>query len=201
MFSRRLSGTPRAWSIDFVANAVADAALGLVDNMPDPELLQARLADYIRDMGQRPPSAQVLAAMLRELDEPARRRITVAVMLLQYEDVRAPLEQMIESKPVTDLIGSLVTTARELQSIDLPLLARSMVRAEEFARRLAKALDIPFDGEDPRRSAERLARIDYQRLLAKVDAAKLTAEERMEALLKQQAQDDERIQRVRRGKW
>jgi broad specificity phosphatase PhoE len=122
-------------------------------------------------------------------------------MLLQYEDVRAPLEQMIESKPVTDLIGSLVTTARELQSIDLPLLARSMVRAEEFARRLAKALDIPFDGEDPRRSAERLARIDYQRLLAKVDAAKLTAEERMEALLKQQAQDDERIQRVRRGKW
>jgi hypothetical protein len=201
MFSRRVSGTPRAWSIDFTANAVADAALGLVDNMPDPELLQARLADYIRDMGQRPPGAQVLAAMLRELDEPARRRMTVAVTLLQYEDVRAPLEQMIESKPVTELIGGLVTTAREMQSIDLPLLARSMVRAEEFARRLAKALDIPFDGEDPRRSAERLARIDYQRLLAKVDAAKLTAEERMEALLKQQAQDDERIQRVRRGKW
>jgi hypothetical protein len=201
MFSRRLRGTTRAWSIDFLANAVADAALGLVDDPPDAELLQARLADHIRDMGHTPPGADVLTTVLGELDEPARRRMAVAVALLQYEEVRGPLQQMIESRPVEQLIAGLSATAREMQSIELPLLARSMVRAEEFARRLARALDIAFDGEDPRRSAERLSRIDYQRLLAKVDAAKLTAEERMEALLKQQERDDERIQRARRGKW
>lgn len=201
MFSRRLRGKSRVWSIDFLANAVADAALGLVDDLPDAELLQARLADHLRAMGHTPPGADMLATMLGELDEPARRRLAVAVTLLQYEDVRAPLEHMIESRPVEQLIVGLAATAREMPSIDLPLLARSMVRAEEFARRLARTLDIAFDGEDPRRSAERLSRIDYQRLLAKVDAAKLTAEERMEALLKQQELDDERIQRVRRGKW
>jgi hypothetical protein len=201
MFSRRLRGTPRGWSIDFLANAVADGALGLVDDPPDAELLHARLADHIRDMGHAPPGADVLAAMLWELDEPAQRRLAVAVTLLQYEDVRAPLQPVIESGSVAQLISSLAATAREMPSIDLPLLARSMVRAEEFARRLASTLDIAFDGEDPRRSAERLSRIDYQRLLAKVDAAKLSAEERMEALLKQQEQDDDRIQRVRRGKW
>lgn len=201
MFSRRLRGTPRGWSIDFLANAVADGALGLVDDPPDAELLHARLADHIRDMGHAPPGADVLAAMLWELDESAQRRLAVAVTLLQYEDVRAPLQPVIESGSVAQLISGLAATAREMPSIDLPLLARSMVRAEEFARRLASTLDIAFDGEDPRRSAERLSRIDYQRLLAKVDAAKLTAEERMEALLKQQEQDDDRIQRVRRGKW
>jgi hypothetical protein len=201
MFSRRLRGTTPAWSIDFLANAVADAALGLVDDPPDAELLQARLADHIRDMGHTPPGADMLTTMLGELDEPARRRLAVAVTLLQYEEVRVPLQQMIETRPVQQLIAGLSATAQEMPSIELPLLARSMVRAEEFARRLARALDIPFDGEDPRRSAERLSRIDYQRLLAKVDAAKLTAEERMEALLKQQERDDERIQRVRRGKW
>lgn len=201
MFNRRLRGTPRAWSIDFLANAVADAALGLVDDLPDAELLQARLGDHLRDMGHTPPGTDVLASMLGELDESAFRRLAVAVTLLQYEDVRIPLQPLIESGSVAQLITGLAATAREMPSIDLPLLARSMVRAEEFARRLARALDITFDGEDPRRSAERLSRIDYQRLLAKVDAAKLTAEERMEALLKQQERDDERIQRVRRGKW
>lgn len=201
MFSRRLRGTTRVWSIDFMANAVADTALGLVDDLPDAELLQARLADHIRDMGHTPPGTDVLATMLAELDEQARRRMAVAVSLLQHEDVRVPLEPMIKSKSVEQMIAGLAATAREMPSIDLPLLARSMVRAEEFARRLARALDIAFDGEEPRRSAERLSRIDYQRLLAKVDAAKLTAEERMEALLKQQEQDDERIRRVRRGKW
>lgn len=201
MFSRCQRGTPRAWSIDFLANAVADAAIGLIDDQPDAELLQARLADHIRDMGHTPPGADLLATILGDLDEPARRRLAVAVTLLQYEDVRIPLQPMIEPRSVDQLIAGLAATSREMQAIDLPILARSMVRAEEFARRMARTLDIPFDGEDPRRSAERLSRIDYQRLLAKVDAAKLTAEERMEALLKQQEQDDERIRRVRRGKW
>jgi hypothetical protein len=201
MFSRRLRGTPQAWSIDFLANAVADAALGLVDDQHDAELLQARLADYLRDMGHTPPSADVLTSLLGELDESALRRLAVAVMLLQYEDVQVPLQPVIEARSIDQLITGLATTAREMPSIDLPLLARSMVRAEEFARRLARALGIAFDGEDPSRSAERLSRIDYQRLLAKVDAAKLTAEERMDSLLKQQERDDERIRRVRRGKW
>jgi len=201
MLNRRLRGSTLAWSLDFLANIVADTALGLVDDLPDAELLQARLADHIRDMGHAPPGADILESFLGDLDEPARQRLAVAVTLLQYEDVRVPLQPMIESGSVDQLIAGLASTAREMPSIDLPLLARSMVRAEEFARRLARALSIAFDGEDPRRSAERLSRIDYQRLLAKVDAAKLTAEERMEALLKQQEQDDERIQRIRRGKW
>jgi hypothetical protein len=201
MFSRHLHGSTSAWSIDFLANAVADTALGLVDAISDAELLQARLADYIRDMGQLPPGTESLAVLLGALDEAEQRRMALAVMLLQYEDIRVPVAQRMGDITVTTLIGGLVAAVRDMQSIDLPLLARSMVRAEEFARRLAKALDIAFADEDPRRSAERLARIDYQRLLAKVDAAKLTAEERMEALLKQQGQDDERIRRVRRGKW
>jgi hypothetical protein len=76
-----------------------------------------------------------------------------------------------------------------------------MVRAEEFARRLACGLGIAFVGETPAESAARLAKIDYARLLGKVDAAKASAEEQMAALLAQQGDEDNRIRRRRRGKW
>jgi hypothetical protein len=201
---RRISKSParRAWSIEFMANAVADAALQMSGSDVDRPLVLARIADHYRCVGVTPLPMATMESVAADLDGSAWRRLGIIAGMLDFDEARAPLGDQPDERSLHEqLEQGLVGTAKSLAALDLPILARSMIRAEEFARRLAFGLNIPFEGEEPSWSAKRLQKIDYQRLLGKVDAAKASAEEQMDALMRHQERDDQQIERRRRGKW
>jgi hypothetical protein len=76
-------------------------------------------------------------------------------------------------------------------------LGRSPARIEELARAWIAGLGAGVDGETPRESKARLAQLDYAALLARVEKAKLSAEDRVKYLEELQAAQAG----VRRGKW
>ena len=186
------------WPVEEAANAVVDAALGMAPGC-DAALTEARLADVYRDAGVPPLAPPAFAALMAGLEEADWQRFAVTVTVLTQDGLREPLTAVSQRMPVEEQIKRLAATAQALKAIGVQVLASSMVRAEELARRVALALGLGIEGEDARTSAERLAKIDYTRLLAKVDAAKASAEEQMAELFKHQEDEDSRIQR--RGKW
>jgi hypothetical protein len=185
-----------------MANAVADAALQMSGSDVDRPLVLARIADHYRCVGVTPLPMATMESVAADLDGSAWRRLGIIAGMLDFDEARAPLGDQPDERSLHEqLEQGLVGTAKSLAALDLPILARSMIRAEEFARRLAFGLNIPFEGEEPSWSAKRLQKIDYQRLLGKVDAAKASAEEQMDALMRHQERDDQQIERRRRGKW
>src|SRR5208283_4064709 len=82
--------------------------------------------------------------------------------------------------------------------LTMTLLRQSPLRVEEFARHFLARLGTAVSGETAAQSRERLERLDYGRLLAEAERAKVSAEERMEYL--RQLQEDQ-ARRARRGKW
>jgi hypothetical protein len=180
---------------------VADVASDVSTSGCEPALVQAVLADHYRDEGVAPLAPDVFAAVTAGMDNADWQRFAVIVGILARSEVRAAIPGVSKRMPVRDQVEKgMVGTAKALKAIDLRIL-QNMVRAEEFARRLARGLGVAFLGETPAASAARLAKIDYARLLGKVDAAKASAEEQMAALLAQQDDGDNRIRRRRRGKW
>lgn len=194
--SRRM---PR-WSITTAANAVVDAARNVDAVNNHPALVEAKLADHYRDVGVRPISPDVFARIAEELSAADWRRFEVIVDMFDTEELRATLAEVSVNMAVQEQIATgMLPTVKALQAVSENILATSMVRAEELARRVAGGLGIGFNGESVAASAERLAKIDYTRLLAKVDAAKASAEEQLAKLFEHQEKADNRIQR--RGKW
>jgi hypothetical protein len=192
----------RSWSIEFMANAVADAALQLSGNDVDRPLVLARIADHYRCIGITPLPMATMESIAADLDNSGWRRMGIIAGVLDFDVARSPLGSSPEEPHFyNQLEQGIVGTAKYLAALDVSILARSMIRAEEFARRLAFGLKIPFEHEEPSWSAKRLQKIDYQCLLSKVDAAKASAEEQMDALMRHQERDDHQIQRRRRGKW
>jgi hypothetical protein len=102
---------------------------------------------------------------------------------------------------VRDQIAALVAVTQDLTPVELRALAASAVRAEELARRVAGALRVEIAGETRAESDQRLAKINYRRLLANVDTAKASAQEQMAELLRRQEAEDRGIAMRRRGKW
>ncbi len=201
---RRIRKPPAqcTWSIEFMANAVADAALQQSGSEVDRPLILTRIADHYRSVGVTPLPMVTMESIAKDLDGSGWRRLGIIASMLDFDEARAPLGSHLGERRLHDQVEEgMVGTAKYLSALDLPILARSMIRAEEFARRLAFGLNIPFEGEEPSWSAKRLEKIDYQRLLSRVDAAKASAEEQMDALMKHQEHDDHQIQRRRRGKW
>jgi hypothetical protein len=197
--SRSKKKTP-LWSIDVAANAVVDAARAVVETGVDPALAEARLADAYRDAGVAPLAPEAFATQTAGLNEGDWLRLQIIVGLFDVEELRKTLAGVSASMSVDQQIaGGMVAPAKTLKAVSGKILATSMVRAEELARRAAKGLDVGFTGETAAASAERLTKIDYVRLLAKVDAAKESAEEQMADLFKYQEEEDNRIRR--RGKW
>jgi hypothetical protein len=189
------------WDIEAVANTVADVA-GFVDpDDVDPTLIEAVLADCYRDEGIAPLAPDAFAAATAHMDEADWQRFAVIATMFTIDEVRAVIGAVSKRMPVRDqLEKGMIATAQALKAVNLQVLSGSMVRAEELARRVARGLGISFEGEILAASAARLAKIDYTRLMANVDAAKASAEEQMAELLKRQEEDDERVMR-RRGKW
>ena len=182
------------------ANAVVDAARAVVEAGADPALAEARFADACRDAGAAPVAPEFFAAMTAGLNEGDWLRFQIIVGMFAVKELRAALAGVSAHMSVEEQIAEgLVAPAVVLKAVKGKILATSMVRAEELARRVAKGLGVGFTGETASASAERLAKIDYVRLLAKVDAAKELAEEQMAELFKHQEQEDNRIRR--RGKW
>jgi hypothetical protein len=137
-----------------------------------------------------------------DMDDADWRRFAIIAGMFARPEVRAVLGPVSEGMSVRDQVhNGMVAPAKALRAVEPRILATHMVRAEELARRVAKGLGVAFAGETAAQSAARLAKIDYTRLLAKVDAAKASAEEQMAELLKRQEEDDVRVGRRRRGKW
>jgi hypothetical protein len=190
------------WTIDVAANVVADAASELNSSECEPALVEAVLADHYRDERVVPLAPDTFAAVTADMDDGDWRRFTVIVEMFANKEVRAALAGVSQRVTVREQIEKgMVAPAKGLKAIDDLRTLQNLIRAEELARRVAHGLGIAFAGETPAQSAARLAKIDYTRLLAKVDAAKASAEEQMAQLLKRQEDEDSRVRRWRRGKW
>jgi hypothetical protein len=194
--------THLTWEIAVAANQVADAAADVSTQECDAELLEAVLADYYRDAGVVPLRPDLFALVTAGMEEAHWQRFAVIVGMLARPELRLVLPAVSQRLPVREQIErAMVTTAKAVSAIHLRIFSSSMVRAEELARRVARGLGIGFEGETLAESTARLAKIDYTRLLASVDAARASAEEQMAELLKRQEAEDNRIARQRRGKW
>jgi hypothetical protein len=190
------------WQIAVAANMVADVAAEVSSAECDSVLLEAVLADHYRDEGIAPLRPDVFTMVTAEMDEGHWLRFAVIVGVLAREELRAVIPAVSQRMLVREQIEKgMVAAAKALQAVDLRILSSSMVRAEELARRVARGLGIGFEGETMAESAARLAKIDYTRLLANVDAARASAEEQISELWKRQEAEDNRIARRRRGKW
>jgi hypothetical protein len=170
---------------------LVDELMGLAQASEPVDIprLRARLADLLRDVDQLPWSSARFAEWSKDFGELAWRQVDLAVELMADFGLGAQ-PAMVYSALRDQVQGS--------SEVGLELLATSVVRAEEFVRRLAMGLGLPISGESPEESQRELERLDYSALLALANQAKLSAEERMERLrVLQESQDMAR----RRGKW
>jgi hypothetical protein len=196
------SKRPPTWVIEIAANMVAEVASDVGSGEREPALIEAMLADHYRDEGVVPLAPRFFTMITSGMEESDWQRFAIIVGMFARAEVRAVLGPVSEEMSVRDQVHiGMVAPAKALRSVEPRILAIHMVRAEELARRVAKGLGVAFAGETAAQSAARLATIDYTRLLAKVDAAKASAEEQMAELLRRQEDEDARVERRRRGKW
>ena len=147
-------------------------------------------------MNPAPPA--VFTAATRDLDEEAWRRLTLVVTAFEDQGARASLAAL-QSSPEVQVRDGLAPLVRETRVLTVQVLSQSELRVEELARRFALRLGFTISGEAERESADRLEALDYARLLAQAERAKISAEDRLEYLKK--LQDAELERRRPRGKW
>jgi hypothetical protein len=190
-----------AWGIELAANTVADAAADVQAAELDIALIEAQLADRYRDCSIPPLEPAQLRVVTAKMGPGDWQRMAVIVALFDVPELRGVLPAVAQRMHVRSQIEGLVSVAQTLAQLELRILAGSLVRAEELARRVARALNVDIEGETSGESATRLAKIDYTRLLASVDMAKATATAQLAELVRQQEAEDTRVARRRRGKW
>jgi hypothetical protein len=195
------ASTGPGWDIELAANTVADAAADVQASELDIALIEAQLADHYRDCGIPPLEPAQLRVVTAKMEPADWQRMAVIVALFAVPELRSALPEVSQRMHVRTQIEGLVREAQALASLELRILAASLVRAEELARRAARALNTAIAGETSGQSATRLAKIDYTRLLASVDTAKAAAAAQLAELLRQQEAEDSRVARRRRGKW
>jgi hypothetical protein len=157
------------------ATALAGRAAAALENATvDLPLVRARLADAIRDADAAPPP-DVLAGVAAFAEE-ARRRLALLVELAPA----LPAATRRADAFAQALVG--VAAAYDLHTMDL--VRRGPARAEELCRALAAAAGAGIAGESAKQSEERLAKLDYRRLMADLDQAKADAEARLAEIKK-----------------
>jgi hypothetical protein len=186
--------------LDLLRARFAEGSTRLAGRAVDPDLVRARLADCSRDLGLLPLLPSEGVTRTRDLDEEGWRRLALAVSGLELPAVR---QALAPASAVPGFVGqvhdALIGLARELSLLTTDLLRQGPLRVEEFARQFVTRLGALVKGEAPDESRRRLQRLDYARLLAEAERAKLSAEERMEYLRK--LQEEQEARRPRRGKW
>jgi hypothetical protein len=166
----------------------------------EADLVRARLADAYRDAQLEPVPADSFAALTADLDGEAWRRLALAVGVLDVPMVRAALPGLVDEGGVARQVEeAFVGLARVTSLLTMELLQQGSFRVEEFARHFLARLGAAVAGETTQQSRDRLERLDYARLLAEAERAKVSAEDRMEYLRKLQEEQDKC--RPGRGKW
>ena len=177
--------------LESLLRSVGAGALRLRPEGAAPALVRARLADGYRDAGLLPASSKAFAG----LDPAGWERL--ALLLWAREEIVPHLKVLAGSMSVdAHVAAAFVRPATERSLLTRQVLVMSPARVEELTRAWLAALQVGVEGETPKASALRLAQLDYGALLARVEQAKLSAEERMKYLEELQA-----AQVVRRGKW
>ena len=190
-------GLPPLAEMDLAAleGRAAERAATLAGTEVDLDLVRARLADRCRDAGVRPTHPLQLGPMLEPLDPEARRRFALAVALLDERELAAraaALFPALQPSPGPVIVGLAFAT----DPLTVDLIRESPLRAQEFCRHLIAHLGAGVRGETAEESARQLERLDYGRLLAEAERAKMSAADRLEYLKKLQAE-----RAPRRGKW
>lgn len=166
----------------------------------DPMLLCARLADGYRDAGMEPMAADDVATRLHNLDGDGLRRFALAVSAASEDQVIAALPKLAGSGGAAEQVDTVFFAMPMRAPLLTPELVReSILRAEEYARHFINLLGAEVEGESHAASRDRLARLDYGKLLAAAERAKVSAEERAEYLRKLIEEQEKRM--APRGKW
>jgi hypothetical protein len=194
---------------------LADAAARRAGREVEPDLVRARLADGCRDAALTPllpeefdaltarldaEGSVRLALLTARLDAEGWVRLALLVDALDLKEVRGALAALAAVRPLVALVeAAFVGLARETPLLTPELLRQSPLRGEELARRFIAVLGADVRGESRQASRQRLARLDYGRLLVEAEQARLAAAGRVEQLRKLQEEQEKR--RPRRGKW
>jgi hypothetical protein len=208
LLDRLLGRTPTAGpvegappvSIDDVMGELASALYWCVAERPDPDVVCARLGDICRDLDLAPLDPAELREHARPLDEQGWWRLWLLAVGASREALGPVLPAIAAARGAQGLVlGGFVGVAAGMSLLTMDLLLASPLRLEELARRWLLDLGVSIEGETAAASREALDRLDYGRLLAEVDRAKLSAEDRLAYLKK--LQEEQEAARPRRGKW
>jgi hypothetical protein len=201
LFFRRLRQRPGRAEVDLAAlrAGLTDGAARLAGKEVEMDLVRAQGADHCRDLGLVPALPEDFDRRTQTLDAEGRRRLALLVGALELHVLRGVLKGLYAGQEGGQLVEALVEVVEGTPLLTLDLLRQSAFRIEELARLLLVRLGAAVQGEDHNQSRLRLLRLDYARLLAEAEKAKVSAEERMEYLRK--LQEEQEARRPRRGKW
>lgn len=172
----------------------------LLDVHPEQELLRARLADACRDAQVEPVGVKEFDDHWDAMDLEDRRRMVLFIGALEGTEFREAWKAIVARDKSTEApFRELAAMSADLSLLSIEILDQSELRREEFARHLLARLGIDVAGETDQASVARLYELDYARLLAEAERARLSAEDRLEYLRKLQEEADEK-RGPRRGK-
>jgi hypothetical protein len=196
---RVVEGAPPV-SLDLLLGELTALLFSCTGERPDPELVGARLADTCRDLDLAPVDPAELQDCAEPLDEEGWTRLWLLALGARTDAIGPSLSAIAAARGARELVlEGFVGVAAATPLLTLELLLTSSLRLEELARRWLSELGATIAGETDETSREALTRLDYARLLAEVDRAKLSAEERVAYLKKLQEEHD--AKHPRRGKW
>ena len=166
----------------------------------DLDLVRARLADGFRDAGRQPLPPAQFPALTHGLDSEGIKRLALAFKSFDLPQVPQALPSLLKTPDMLAFLSQgFIEPCRSARLLTMSLLRTSPLRCEEFARTFIKALGAAILSETPAQSQDRLNRIDYARLCADAERARLSAEDRVQYLRKLQEEQEAKL--GPRGKW
>lgn len=179
--------------------SLTGGAARLAGKSIDRDLVRAHCGDQCRDLGLVPPLPEEFDRRTHALDEETWRRLALLVGTLELPLLREALKKLAAGQDGEQLVEALVEVVENTPLLTLDLLRQSAFRIEELARLFLVRIGAAVQGENDNQSRLRLLRLDYARLLAEAEKAKVSAEDRMEYL--RRLQEEQEANRPRRGKW
>ena len=130
-------------------------------------------------------------------NDESRIRFSITLSAFEIDDVQSLFTVEPEAERWLNVLSEL---AGRLQLLNTEMILQSDVRLEEFSRHFCSTVGLTIKDETEDKSATRLHEIDFQRLMKEANAARSSAEGRMDYLRKLQ-KEQEATRRARRGKW
>lgn len=187
-------------ALPHAVSAVGAAVPAFEGRDVDAALVRARLADLCRDAGADPMDPAAFDAGTRALGPEGWRRLGVIAAALDRAELRSAVGAAARRRGAAEVVGGLLVMAGRRARLDLEVLRKSPFRVEELTRAALAVAGVGVIGETREQSGQALERLDYDRLLAEAERARLSAEDRMKALKKAQEEDDKK-RGPNRGKW